>query len=151
MSNRTRIFEFLYKNNNSNYNINEISRLLGISVGSAFKILKQLEKESYVHVEKKNNALLYRINLNDETKNAYRAIEEEKSKKSHKKAKIICTIGSASEKTPIIRKLIDAGMDAASVDVFDYDEKSVLGLIKNIREVSDLIPIILDLSKAKMI
>lgn len=151
MANKTGIFEFLHKNSNSKYNINEISRLLGISVGSAFKILKQFEKEGYVNVEKKNNALLYQINLNDRTKNAYGAIEEEKGRKSHKKTKIICTIGPASEKTPVIRKLIDAGMDAALIDTFDCNEKNALELIKNIRDASGYIPVILDLSKAKII
>ena len=43
MTNKAKIFEFLYKNRNSEYNINQISRLVGISVGSAFKILKDIE------------------------------------------------------------------------------------------------------------
>lgn len=151
MSNKTRIFEFLYKNGSNKYNINQISRLLGISVGSAFKILKQFEKEGCVSANKKNNALLYQISLNETAKNEYNKIGEEKARRAQRRTKIICTIGPSSEKMPIIRKLIDAGMDAARVDVFDYDEKSALGLIKNIREVSDSIPIILDLSKAEII
>jgi len=56
MTNKARIFEFMYKNSNNEYNINQISRLVGISVGSAFKILKEFEKSGYVDVKRKNNA-----------------------------------------------------------------------------------------------
>lgn len=150
MSNKTRVLEFLYKSSSNQYNINQISRLLGISVGSSFKILKQFEKDGYVKSEKRNNALLYKINLVDKTKNAFNKIEEEKAEKAKKKTKVICSIGPSSEKTAIIRKLLEAGMDAARIDISSNDEKNVLQLIKNIREVSDEIPIILDFSNEKI-
>ena len=151
MNNRAAIFGFLYKNRGNGYNINQISRLLGISVGSAFKILKQLEKEKYVNANKKNNALLYRLNPNEKTENEYYQIEEEKSRKSEKKAKIICAIGPSSGKTAVIRRLIESGMDAALIDASGYSEKGVIELMGNIREASDEIPIIFDLSKIEII
>ena len=151
MNNRAAIFGFLHRNRGNGYNINQISRLLGISVGSAFKILKQFEKEGYVIADKKNNALLYQINPNEKTENEYNRIEEEKSRKSEKKTKIICAIGPSSGKTAGIRKLIDAGMDAALIDVSGCSGKDAVELAGNVREASDEIPIIFDLSKISII
>lgn len=151
MNNKAAIFEFLYRNHGGGYNINQVSRLLGISVGSAFKILKQLEREKYVNADKKNNALLYRINQSEKAKNEHNRIEEEKARKSEKKTKIICAIGTASGKPGIISKLIDAGMDAANIGASGSDEGQCSEMIKCVREVSGEIPIILDLSKIGLI
>lgn len=71
MSNEAKILEFLYKNPEKGYNINQIARLIGISVGSAFKILKIMEKRAYVVLYKEKNALIYRINLTDKTRELY--------------------------------------------------------------------------------
>jgi len=47
-------------------NINQISKILNISVGSAFKILKELEKNNIVLSSDLGNAKFYQINLNNE-------------------------------------------------------------------------------------
>jgi len=47
-------------------NINQISKNLEISVGSAFKILKELEKNNLVLSSNLGNAKFYQINLNNE-------------------------------------------------------------------------------------
>ncbi|MEK6841531.1 MAG: hypothetical protein AABX91_00070 [Nanoarchaeota archaeon] len=47
-------------------NINQISKKLSISVGSAFKILKDLGKDNIVLSSNLGNAKFYRINLNNE-------------------------------------------------------------------------------------
>ena len=47
-------------------NINQISQKLDISVGSAFKILKSLEKSEIIKSDKLGNAIFYRINLASE-------------------------------------------------------------------------------------
>lgn len=47
-------------------NINQISKLLNISVGSSFKILKELEKNKIVVSSDLGNAKFYQINLNNE-------------------------------------------------------------------------------------
>jgi len=47
-------------------NINQISKKLSISVGSAFKILKDLEKTNIVLSSSLGNAKFYQINLNNE-------------------------------------------------------------------------------------
>ena len=47
-------------------NINQISKLLDISVGSSFKILKELEKNNIALSFDLGNAKFYQINLNNE-------------------------------------------------------------------------------------
>jgi len=47
-------------------NINQISQKLDISVGSAFKILKSLEKSNIVKSNNLGNAIFYQIDLNSE-------------------------------------------------------------------------------------
>ena len=47
-------------------NINQISKKISISVGSAFKILKELEKNNIVLSSSLGNAKFYKINLNNE-------------------------------------------------------------------------------------
>lgn len=149
MDNKAKILEFLYKNNNDSYNINQISRLLGISVGSAFKILKELEKLDYVTVNKKNNALFYRVNISDRTKEFYERIEEEENSKSKKRTKMMCTIGYASANHLTIKKLIENGMDIASIYVSDLDEKDISKIIQNIKQASDDIPILIYIDEQK--
>jgi predicted nucleotidyltransferase len=47
-------------------NINQISKKLSISVGSAFKILRDLENNSIVQSNELGNAKFYQINLNND-------------------------------------------------------------------------------------
>ena len=57
---------FLLKNvEGLGYNINQLSKLNGISVGSAFKILKTLEKDNIILRKKISNASHYKLNLNN--------------------------------------------------------------------------------------
>ncbi len=147
MDNKTRIFEFLYKNSENSYNINQIARLVGISVGSVFKILKNFEAQNYVHAEKKNKELLYRISLSGKTKDEYYKVEGEKNSKTRKKTKIICTIGKNLNSPGFIRKLADKGMDAARIDISACNENDALKATANIRSASEDIPIILDVPK----
>lgn len=147
MENNAKILEFLYKKSNDSYNINQISRLLGISVGSAFKILKDFEKLGYVIVNKKNNALLYRINISDKTKEFYDKIEENENRKSKKRTKVMCTIGSASNNPVIIKKLVEKGMDVVRIDACSYEKKDVIKMIQNMRQDYGDLPILLDIKQ----
>jgi predicted nucleotidyltransferase len=67
--NTSKIILFLLKNvEKLGYNINQISKLNSISVGSAFKILKELEKNKIVSKKEINNASNYKLNFkNNET------------------------------------------------------------------------------------
>jgi len=64
--NTEKIVLFLLKNiDELGYNINQISKLNCISVGSAFKILKELEKNKILLKKEINNASHYKLNLNN--------------------------------------------------------------------------------------
>lgn len=64
--NTSKIILFLLKNiNEFGYNINQISKVLKISVGSAFKILKDLEKDNITMHKEISNASYYKLNLNN--------------------------------------------------------------------------------------
>src|SRR3989344_3704565 len=60
--NTKKILLYLLKNFELN-NINQISKKLEISVGSAFKTLKKLEEENIVFVVNLGNAKYYKLNL----------------------------------------------------------------------------------------
>lgn len=146
MNNQAKIIEFLYKNSESSYNINQIARLLGISVGSSFKILKELEKNQYIASKKENKSILYRIVQNSKAKEFYEHVEQEKNSKSRKRTKVICTLPKHAD-ISFIRKLIDGGMDAARIDAANFNEKEAATLVTRIRSASESIPVILDVSQ----
>lgn len=68
-NNESRIISFLLRNHaKPGFNINTIAKTLKISVGSAFKILKELEKNGMAAVARMGNACFYSLNLaNEET------------------------------------------------------------------------------------
>lgn len=64
--NTEKIMLFLLKNiGEFGHNINQISKLNSISVGSAFKILKELEKNKIVLKKNINNSSNYKLNLDN--------------------------------------------------------------------------------------
>ena len=64
--NTTKIILYLLKNlSEFGHNINQISKALEISVGSAFKILKGLEKDNILYHKEISNATHYKLNLNN--------------------------------------------------------------------------------------
>ena len=63
--NTKKIINYLLRNFELN-NINQISRNLNISVGSAFKILNELEEKEIVLIKKLGNAKYYALNLKNE-------------------------------------------------------------------------------------
>lgn len=143
MNNSARVFEFLYKNRGNEYNINQISRILGISIGSAFKILKEFERLGYIAAGRKNNALLHRINMSEKAKEFYEKIEEGENTKSRKKTKVVCHVPPCSS-IAAIKKLVEKGMDAACIDASVFDCKTALESVKSIRQASNGIPILLN-------
>ena len=111
--NTAKLIRFLLRNiERYGYNINQIAKFLKISVGSSFKILKDLEKNKIVIVQKIGNALNYTLNLdNQETvKLCELLILEEKrmlggyaklyweSLQEYKKAELIVLFGSILSK-----------------------------------------------------
>lgn len=79
--NTFKISNFLIRSLNS-YNINQISRNLGISVGSVHKILKNLENFNIVHSKNMGNAIYYSFNFeyNQALKLSHLILIEDKNK-----------------------------------------------------------------------
>ncbi len=61
--NTYRVLEILLRNPTENYNINQVARVLKISVGGAHKILKELEGRCILTTSKLGNAVYYKIDL----------------------------------------------------------------------------------------
>ncbi len=81
--NLTKIVEFLFRNTPNRFNVNQISRELKISVGSAYKILKSLEKKSVLVSQKIGNGIYYVLKLdNKEAENITELVLMESRNKS---------------------------------------------------------------------
>ena len=64
--NTAKLIRFLLRNiDRFGYNINQIAKYLKISVGSSFKILKDLEKNKIVTAQTIGNAINYNLNLDN--------------------------------------------------------------------------------------
>ena len=64
-ANLIKIVEFLFRNIPNKFNVNQISRELKISVGSAYKILKSLEKKGVLFSQRVGNGIYYTMNLDN--------------------------------------------------------------------------------------
>ena len=64
-TNKDKIISLLLHNPLSIYNINQISRVLHISVGSTYKIIKQLESGKITKNIKLGNAIYYRLDFSN--------------------------------------------------------------------------------------
>lgn len=63
--NLTKIIEYLVRNIPNRFNVNQIARSLEISVGSAYKIVKSLDKKGILVSQKMGNAIYYTLNLDN--------------------------------------------------------------------------------------
>ena len=81
--NLTKIVEYLVRNIPGKFNVNQVARNLKISVGSAYKILKSLEKKQILVSEKIGNGIYYALNLSSrETENLIQLVLIESRNKS---------------------------------------------------------------------
>ncbi|MFA4855165.1 MAG: pyruvate kinase [archaeon] len=148
--NAFRVLELLSENADKSFNVNQIARLLGISVGSAFKILKEFEKQKLVGSASHENQLLYCFKNSPKALSALAELEKTIADSSFKKTKILCTIGPASADRKTIARLIEKGMDAARLNASHCTEDSALKLVNLIRSVSKEVPILLDIPGPKI-
>ena len=64
--NTAKIMEFLLRNiGKIGFNVNQLSRNIKISVGSAHKILQELKKENIVIITDMKNSIYYKLNLSN--------------------------------------------------------------------------------------
>lgn len=64
-ANLIKIVEFLFRNIPNKFNVNQIARELKISVGSAYKILKSLEKKDVLISQRVGNGIYYVLDLDN--------------------------------------------------------------------------------------
>ena len=136
--NLTKIVEFLFRNIPNRFNVNQISRELKISVGSAYKILKSLEKKSVLVSLKIGNGIYYALNLDNKeaenitelvliesrnkslSKNSHASIYAKDFKDGEKLSKAIILFGSILERKDTkdvdILFIIDKGKSKAVED-----------------------------------
>ena len=136
--NLTKIVEFLFRNIPNRFNVNQISRELKISVGSAYKILKSLEKKSVLVSLKIGNGIYYVLNLDNKeaenitelvliesrnkslSKNSHASIYAKDFKDGEKLSKAIILFGSILERKDTkdvdILFIIDKGKSKAVED-----------------------------------
>ena len=136
--NLTKIIEFLFRNIPNRYNVNQLSRELKISVGSAYKILKSLEKKSVLVSLKIGNGIYYVLNLDNKeaenitefvliesrnkslSKNSHASIYAKDFKDGEKLSKAIILFGSILERKDTkdvdILFIIDKGKSKAVED-----------------------------------
>jgi len=113
--NLIKIVEFLFRNIPDRFNVNQISRELKISVGSAYKILKSLEKKGVLVSQKIGNGIYYVLNLDNKeaenitelvlmesrskflSKNSHASIYAKDLKDTEKLSKAVILFGSILE------------------------------------------------------
>jgi pyruvate kinase len=149
--NKLRIVSYFNENPGLLVNVNQMSRILGISLGSSHKLMKELEQEGVLKSESSANSILYGLIPENENNLKYiQYLKEEKKKITIKKTKIICTIGPASNDVSLIRQLIQEGMNIARINGSHGTPESNLKIIENIRAASPSVPIMLDIPGNKI-
>ena len=66
------------------------------------------------------------------------------------KSKIVCTIGPASNSEEVLKKMIEAGMDVARLNMSHEDHKTAEATFDTIRSIDDTVAVLLDLQGPKI-
>lgn len=116
-ANLIKIVGFIFRNIPNRFNVNQIARELKISVGSAYKILKLLEKKEVLVSQKIGNGIYYGLNLSNKeaenitalvllenknkslAQNPYASIYAKDMKEAEKLSKAIILFGSIINNT----------------------------------------------------
>ncbi len=128
--NLTKIVDFLFRNIPNKFNVNQISRELKISVGSAYKILKSLERKGVLVSQKIGNGIYYALSFdNREAKNITELVLlENKNKVLSKKPLALIYTKDLKEAEKLSKAIILFGSILKTKDVNDID---VLFIIDN--------------------
>jgi len=121
--NLTKIVDFLFRNIPNKFNVNQISRELKISVGSAYKILKSLEKKGVLVSQKIGNGIYYVLSLdNREAKNITELVLlENRNKMLSKKPLALIYAKDLKEAKKLSKAIILFGSILETKDVNDID------------------------------
>ena len=147
-ANLIKIVEFLFRNIPNKFNVNQIARELEISVGSAYKILKSLEKKDVLFSQKIGNGIYYALNLdNKEAENITGLVLMESRSKSLAKnphasiyAKDLKDAEKLSKAIILFGSILDT-KDAKDVDILFIIDKGKLKAVEDFcMKLSDLRP-----------
>ena len=144
--NTLKIMNFLIRNLEQ-YNINQISKMLNLSVGSVHKILKTLEHRNIVNVKELGNAIYYGLNFNNNEalKISELVLIEDKNNilKENKTANIYAQDLSKfdSKLTILFGSILTKKDEAKDVDV--------LFIIKNEKQIKEVNKFCLEMSKIR--
>jgi len=145
--NERKILQFFINNDKSAININQLSNLLKISVGSAHKILTDLAKNKTLDSNKFGNATLYKLSANADVVQIRALLSVDGASN---KTKIIATVGPASNNSLTIKQLLFAGANVLRINGSHGDLKSHSAIIKTIKSISKTVPIMIDLPGSKI-
>jgi|GEM_PF-915380 len=144
--NTCKILNFLLRNSEL-YNINQISRMLGMSIGSVHKILKDLEKRNIILSRELGNALYYALNFdsNEALKLGEIILIEEKSNflKNNKVGKVYASDLEKGDADCIVLfgSILTKSKEARDIDV--------LFIVKNEEGVREVHKFCLEISKIR--
>src|SRR3989339_339344 len=116
-------------------NINQISKRINISVGSAFKILRELKKNNLVLSSDLGNAKFYQINLNNEETIRWCEIllsEEKRNLKGYSKI-----YSEEIQKENLIKEIKDKKeviLNILKTGIILKGEFALLKILKNVRQ-----------------
>lgn len=146
ISNKDKILNFLLRNTEQ-YNINQIAKILKLSVGSVHKILKSLEERKILNLKQLGNASYYSLNLDkiETIKYCELVLIEEKNNllSNNKTAKIYVQDLEKYDSKSIILfgSILNKEDQAKDVDV--------LFIIKNKEQIKEINNFCLEISKIR--
>ncbi len=146
--NTGKIIEFLIRRPINHYNVNQISRELKISVGSAHKILKSLEKSDIVHSEKIGNNIFYTLNMkNKEAQKLSEIVLIESRNHALTKNSTAKVYADTMEDFGKARTIVLFGSILTKKDM--ANDVDVLFVIKSKKNVKDISDFCLEVSKTR--
>ena len=144
--NTFKIMNFLIKNLGQ-YNVNQVSRILNLSVGSAHKILKTLEKRGIVNIKELGNAIYYSLNFdNNETVKLSELILIEGKNNMLRNNKIANVYAQDLEKFDAKLIILFGSILTKKNEARDVD---VLFIIRNKRQINEISKFCLEISKIR--
>ena len=146
--NLSKIIEYFFRNIPNKFNVNQAAKNLKISVGSAYKILKSLEKKQIFVSQKIGNGIYYNLNLkNKEAENIVELVLiESKNQSLAKNPHALIYAKDLQETKKISKAVILFGSiierkNAKDVDVlFIIDKGKVKGVEEFCLKLSNLRP-----------
>ncbi len=145
--NTMRIIGFLLKRPAGRYNVNQLSKELGISVGSAHKIVKALSKGKILKSENLGNAIFYALNLeNKESRKICEIFLIEDKNKELAKNQIAKVYSTEIENFPAKALVLFGSILTKKEKAADVD---ALFIIENRKKVEKVTNFCLEASKTK--